>query len=541
VPMARGEPRRISGSHHRDLPTFHHIWDILPLSQSSRRAWATAAVAAPYLPSSIVVLADRIILRRPPAMVWVNGRPVPARQDGMGTRVDEWTDAPGLPQSVWRYRWLVAGIVLIGALGAFAWSAFQPTLYEGVVRIYVTTESGQSGNLERTVASQAQFLGSSIVSDRIIALTGNRLTLQELEQRLTVEPSANADVITVRALDETPEGAASLADTVDVAFRQVLAEQRQQAANQAIATLQEMQERLATELSRIQQQRSDADNPSLLASEQAISGQLDANANRIGQVSADSAVPTATLGDKAAVPDEPAEPKPIRTGAIGAVIGLVIGVALAWWLAGRRPAVTHDEETAQVLAHVDEDLEQADDVRQVLETLDNNHHELYRKDFAQITAERLREDFPFDRVAVLVRIHDGLEVAGQVGWGTNELRSADHHDTSLLDSLGWTGPRLIGSAERRELRNVGIVTSAALTIVAAPLEHQEVPFGVLLAGQEKPNGKVLPTGNGVMEGVGKFAEQVAPDLHTWLLLQRLRDQFNSGNDMQGQSSETGER
>jgi capsular polysaccharide biosynthesis protein len=509
----------------------------------------------------------------------------------MGTRVDEWTDAPGLPQSVWRYRWLVAGIVLIGALGAFAWSAFQPTLYEGVVRIYVTTESGQSGNLERTVASQAQFLGSSIVSDRIIALTGNRLTLQELEQRLTVEPSANADVITVRALDETPEGAASLADTVDVAYRQVLAEQRQQAANQAIATLQEIQERLATELSKIQQQRSDADNPALLASEQAISSQMDANANRIGQVSADSAVPTATLGDKAAVPDEPAEPKPIRTGAIGAVIGLVIGVALAWWLAGRRPAVTHDEETAQVLAHVDEDLEQADDVvhvpvehsgsteslprapgdvgvprsdtndprsdalpaahadldrlsgsvRQVLETLDNNHHELYRKDFAQITAERLRENSPFDRVAVLVRIHDGLEVAGQVGWGTNELRSADHHDTSLLDSLGWTGPRLIGSAERRELRNVGIVTSAALTIVAAPLEHQEVPFGVLLAGQETPNGKVLPTGNGVMEGVGKFAEQVAPDLHTWLLLQRLRDQFNSGNDMQGQSSEAGER
>jgi hypothetical protein len=44
-----------------------------------------------------------------------------------------------------------------------------------------------------------------------------------------------------------------------------------------------------------------------------------------------------------------------------------------------------------------------------------------------------------------------------------------------------------------------------------------------------------------MEGVGKFAEQVAPDLHTWLLLQRLRDQFNSGNDMQGQSSEAGER
>ena len=509
----------------------------------------------------------------------------------MGTRVDEWTDAPGLPQSVWRYRWLVAGIVLIGLLGAYAWSAFQPTRYEGVVRIFVSAESGQSGDTQRMVESRAQFLVSSIMSDRIIALNGNRLTRQELEKRLTVEPSANADVITVRALDATPEGAATLADTVDVAYRQLLAEQRQQAANQAIATLQETQERLATELSKIQQQRSDEDNPALLASEQAITSQMDANASSIGQVAADSAVPAATLGDKAAVPDEPAEPKPVRTGAIGALIGLVIGVALAWWLAGRRPAVTHDEETAQGLAHRDEELEQANDVlhapaehsgpteslprapgdvgvprsdtndsrsdalppahadldrlsgsvRQVLETLDNNHHELYRKDFAQITAERLREDFPFDRVAVLVRIHDGLEVAGQVGWGTNELRSADHHDTSLLDSLGWTGPRLIGSAERRELRNVGIVTSAALTIVAAPLEHQEVPFGVLLAGQETPNGKVLPTGNGVMEGVGKFAEQVAPDLHTWLLLQRLRDQFDSGNHMQGHSSEAGER
>ena len=278
----------------------------------------------------------------------------------MGYSVDGWTEGPGVPQSVWRYKWLVGSLVLLGILGASLLSATQPTRYEGVVRIFVTAEEGTAGDPERIVTSHAAFIESPTVSDRVIALTGNRLTRKELEKRLTVEPSANADFITIRALDATPGNAAGLADAVDLAYRQVISEQRQEAANRTIAALESAQVRLASEVEQIQKQRRTGDTPALDAEEKAKRRQMEATANKIEEISADAAGPPPALQDKAAVPDEPAQPKPLRDAAIGAVVGLVIGVALAWLLAARQ-RVRPSEDIAESQAH-DDDLEVATDV-----------------------------------------------------------------------------------------------------------------------------------------------------------------------------------
>ena len=110
-----------------------------------------------------------------------------------------------------------------------------------------------------------------------------------------------------------------------------------------------MQASLASELAQIKKQRRTDDNPALQAEEQAKKRQMEATANKIERISADTAgtgVPPPALQDKAAVPDEPVQPKPLRAGAIGAVVGLVIGVALAWLLAARR-RVRPGEDTAE--------------------------------------------------------------------------------------------------------------------------------------------------------------------------------------------------
>ena len=93
----------------------------------------------------------------------------------MGYSADGWTEGPGVLQSVWRYKWLVGSLVLLGILGASILSATQPTRYEGVVRIFLTAEERTAGDPERIVTSHAAFIESPTVSDRVIALTGNRL------------------------------------------------------------------------------------------------------------------------------------------------------------------------------------------------------------------------------------------------------------------------------------------------------------------------------------------------------------------------------
>ena len=168
-------------------------------------------------------------------------------------------------------------------------------------------------------------------------------------------------------------------------------------------------------------------------------------------------------------------------------------------------------------------------VRQAVNSLIKDHNLLYslaewlesqHQDFPQITAERLRDRLLFDQVAVLLKTDEGLDLAGCVGWRPNGVGPVEHYDQSILNKLGGNGARLIGPADRRELLNAGLLGNEAKTIVAAPLEHENVAFGVLLVGQEEPNSEA-PQGNGSFDGIGSFARSVAPDLHAWLLLRGL--------------------
>ena len=510
----------------------------------------------------------------------------------MGYSVDGSTEGPSLPQSVWRYRWLVGGLVLLGILGAALFSATQPTLYEGVVRIFVTAEEGAAGEPERTVISHAQFIESRTVSDRVIALTGNRLTGKELEERLKVEPSPDGDFITIRARDTTSTNAAALADAVDLAYRQILSEQRQTAANQTIEALQGVQARLASELTRIRRQRRTDASPALQAEEQAKIRELEATANKIEETSSDAAGFPPGLQDKAAVPDEPVQPKPLLALAIGAVVGLVIGVALAWLLAARRRAKP-GEDSAESQAHIDdgrhepvevghdrvehprtegataraasgvgataseiqdsaEQVRVAEDqdervtgaVGQTVNSLDKDPDLLYslsewlesqHQNYPQVTAERLRDRLLFERVAVLLKTDEGLDLAGCVGWQPNGVGSVGHRDPSILNMLRGSGARQVGSEERDELLN-GLLGDEIQTVIVAPLEHENVAFGMLLVGQEESDSQAPQQMNGSFDRLGSFARSVAPDLHAWLLLHKLREQLASYGKAQVQTT-----
>ena len=55
----------------------------------------------------------------------------------------------------------------------------------------------------------------------------------------------------------------------------------------------------------------------------------DALSQQVSQVSASASALTATVWERADVPDEPASPKPLRDGALALVFGLMLGVGLA--------------------------------------------------------------------------------------------------------------------------------------------------------------------------------------------------------------------
>ena len=98
--------------------------------------------------------------------------------------------------------------------------------------------------------------------------------------------------------------------------------------------------------------------------------------------------------------------------------------------------------------------------------------ESQHQNFPQITAERLRDRLLFDRVAVLLRTDDGLDLAGCVGWHPDGVRPVRRDDRRILNKLGGNGVRRIGSADRRALVNAGLLGNEAQTVIVAPLKHE---------------------------------------------------------------------
>ena len=74
------------------------------------------------------------------------------------------------------------------------------------------------------------------------------------------------------------------------------------------------------------------DDPALAVEEQAKRDQLLVLARQREQAAASH---TEVAVERAAPPDAPAQPRPSRAFVIGGLAGLVLGIGIAWWLAGR--------------------------------------------------------------------------------------------------------------------------------------------------------------------------------------------------------------
>jgi capsular polysaccharide biosynthesis protein len=260
-------------------------------------------------------------------------------------------EGPGILQSAWRYKWLVATMVLLGMLAGYGWSMREPTLYAAVSRVQLTTRDfgtleerpGQPNNSDpdRFVRNQAEIITSTPVLRRAAELLKRDEAPLILTGQVDVETTKGSDIIAIRALDSTPRGAKALADAVGVAYQQVVAEQFQDAAKRAIEELKAVRSELQGRLTRLEPAvAASPDDPGLKSEYGAILRGLEGVDRKIQDLSVEASL--AGTGDvdleKAVVPDGPTQPRPRRTAAAGALFGLVASGALAWWLNGRHAA-----------------------------------------------------------------------------------------------------------------------------------------------------------------------------------------------------------
>jgi capsular polysaccharide biosynthesis protein len=480
----------------------------------------------------------------------------------------EWQEeGPGLLESIRRYRWLVATVVLVGALAAYVWSSTQPARYEGTVRVFLEIPSEES-DPGRIIRSQAEFLRSPVVLDRTVDLIDDRLTRKELEKRLTVEPSRDANVITVRALDATPEQAASLVDTVLRAFRQETARQAALFAQREATATQRRQQQIEEQVAALERRlQDDPSNEVLLANRDAKLAEIKELAKGIEAVQGDAARAARqaeAFQETAAIPDEPAQPKPVRAAAIGALLGLIAAAALAWWLNGRRPAAGRGRqlqrlgdvlEPEQPGTRLDRssplrlatrlrdghalsangsgngsgpasgiaDFDQiATSVQELFHYLEGPPQRLYEEDLPQLAAEEIAHRFQVDLAVVLLDNAGEVQPMGSVGLRPARTGTIDRGARRLIETAVRTGPRLVDDDELVRLASSGLGGDQADSLALVPLIRDQVGFGVLVAGRRDTDDKASPLTEPEVQEIAACTRDIVPYLWAWLLLRNLK-------------------
>jgi uncharacterized protein involved in exopolysaccharide biosynthesis len=238
--------------------------------------------------------------------------------------------------SIWRYKLLIAAAVLLGALLGSGWAARQPTLYQGVTRVVLaagadpTALAGEAsyppGEPEGYLRGQAQLMSSSPVLERAVTLSGSRISVETLRQRLQVEVAKDADVLAMRVVDSTAKGAAQLANAIPTAYEQVVARRSREVAAQLLRARSALKARLAEAEAEVARNPNDA---RLRAECRALTDQDREVQRRLMALERGRPV---LAWERAAVPKQPISPSSGRAVVIGMLLGLLAAAVLVWWL-----------------------------------------------------------------------------------------------------------------------------------------------------------------------------------------------------------------
>ena len=282
--------------------------------------------------------------------------------DTRNDRSHEWDAGPGLLEAVWQFRWLVAAVAVLAAVSGYAASFLQPTMYEGEARLLladprsagVFRDSGPTTSLDpsRYVRNQAQFVTSSPVFARAAETLGGELSVEDISQRVSAQPSVDLDLITIRALAPTGEDAALLANTVAQAYQDLVTDEVGANAAQAIAELEEQKAQLQTRIRNAENRLDDdPDNSALQAERDAAVAQLITIEGRSDQIAVDAALygSGVELFEQAETPQSPAQPKPLRNAVVAVVLGLLAASAFAWWRAEHTQSADTRGDAAAIL------------------------------------------------------------------------------------------------------------------------------------------------------------------------------------------------
>lgn len=225
-----------------------------------------------------------------------------------------------------RRKWLVIASTLMAAAVAVALSAAQTPIYSTSSQVLVESRS-QDGLFEnqnsyvddRAIETEIRVIGGEGVQSRV----QENLGLDSLPSSATATAVGFTDVIEITVRDANAANAQTLANAYAEAYVDV---RREQSVNELLAASTEVQR--AIDDLQVQLDALADDDPSRAP----LIAQLSNFATTLDQLRVDAALRTGGVAiiKSAGLPVTPVEPTPARTALLAAVVGLLVGVGVAF-------------------------------------------------------------------------------------------------------------------------------------------------------------------------------------------------------------------
>ncbi len=253
-------------------------------------------------------------------------------------------------QLLWREKWvLIASVVAMLALAA-VYTAISPKVYQASAIVQVELPNSDPGTNDTTNADQAlaQNYASLIVSPGFLSsirarVDAGRLSVAALQGRLSASALTQSALVELTATGPSPQAAQAVAGQVINGFLESMLAGARRRTGQLETELQQSISSLSSQITALQAHLSQPGVPeeitSLTASRQAL---IDQNASLIANGLAEGT--SASLAAAPSAGSDPISPRRSMDLLGGLLLGIVLGVGLAWLRSTLRPRIHSAEE-----------------------------------------------------------------------------------------------------------------------------------------------------------------------------------------------------
>ena len=252
-------------------------------------------------------------------------------------------------------KWIIIESVVIVAVSSVVFTLLQPRLYVGQAKVLISSQDAGtallgssigdlSGQTDRNIQTQAGLIRVRPLAEATIRDLGLGVTPDELLKHVVVTTNSQTNLVVVSATAENPERAADIANAMANGYvqwsRDTKRESIQRASKQLEPRLAEAQAQVLALGRKILDQRKtdkfgNVINDSTLQAELTIATSLYASLiEKLETLRVNEQLETSTgRVVSSAIPNPlPISENPLRSGFLGLLVGLALGVSLAFLL-----------------------------------------------------------------------------------------------------------------------------------------------------------------------------------------------------------------